>query len=93
MKERYVKNIKKWFVEEEELGKIYDTEQKFPKHLAHSSTSNWDTVLEMNRNSNGLWFIPSTKQEYNKQQGIVEQSKKGDENLKQALLNLLGDYI
>lgn len=88
--ERYIKNVRKWFVENEELGKIYDTRQKFPTYLAHCESSSWELVLDVNKNTNGNpYFIPATKQEYNAQMGIVEQSKKGDKDLKQKLLKLL----
>jgi len=73
--ERYVKNIKKWFNENSELGKIYDTSKPFPTHLDYCKDETWENVLLDDRyhlNTSGwkTWFIPATEEEYNIQESI-----------------------
>ncbi len=67
--ERYVKNIKKWFAEDSELDKIYDTSKLFPTHLSHCKNETWEKVLDHTRYRHVIqgyneYFIPATEQEY-----------------------------
>lgn len=94
--ERYVKCIKKWFNEDSELGKIYDTSKPFPTHLDWCKDETWKNVLVDNRyHKNTLgwktWFIPSTEKEYMiQEQGFyVEDPLVEDLSYIEPLLKLL----
>lgn len=74
--ERYIKCIKKWFTEDSELGKIYDTLDPFPKYLEFCKYETWKRVLDNERynKSSNTWqsyFEPSTEKAYNEQKGII----------------------
>lgn len=70
---KYVKCIKKWFVEGSEYNKIYDTSEPFPNHLQMCKTETWENVLSDKRYTNSTgwkeWFEESTKEEYYTQRG------------------------
>ena len=71
---KYVKCIKKLFVEASEFNKIYDTSKPFPNHLEMCQTETWESVLSDKRythNSLGWkeWFEESTEDEYCIQEG------------------------
>jgi hypothetical protein len=71
---KYVKCIKKWFVENSELNKIYDTSKPFPNHLQMCTGETWESVLSNKRYSDSTgwkqWFEESTKEEYCRQEGL-----------------------
>jgi hypothetical protein len=93
--ERYVKNIKKWFQEESELGKIYDTSLPFPTHLNFCKNETWELVLSDDRYSGEKlgykkWFIPATREEWDLQEGFyVKDILVEDLSYQEDLIRLL----
>jgi len=43
---RYVKVKPGYFVEEDQVGLIYDTNKPFPNYLTHCKDYNWEEVLK-----------------------------------------------
>ena len=65
----YVEVLKGFFLEVEQIGKIYKTPDPFPTHLDCCSTFLWENVLI---GHNKQFFKPSTEKKYNLQEGIVK---------------------
>lgn len=61
---KYVKVKPNYFIEKEEIDKIYDTSKPFPTHLKHCESKTWQEVL-IGKNS-CKFFIPINYEEYQK---------------------------
>lgn len=62
----YVEVLPGYFVETDQIGKIYKTSEPFPTHLKCCSNLTWGKELEKNKDNK--YFKPSTKEAYDKQQ-------------------------
>ena len=60
----YLEVIGKYFVENDQIGKIYKTSEPFPNYLQECSNKNFYNWLRV---YNTRWFKPSTKEAYDKQ--------------------------
>lgn len=60
----YVEVKAHFFVEKEEIGKIYKTSDPFPTHLKECSKFTWEKVF---KDGNGKYFPASTKEAYDSQ--------------------------
>lgn len=47
---RYVKVKSGFFMEKEEIGKVYDTNEPFPSHLTHCGDLTWSKVWDRESN-------------------------------------------
>ena len=60
----YVEVLAGFFLEKDQIGKIYKTSDSFPKHLQHCTVYTWQGVCT---NDQKKYFKPSTKEAYEAQ--------------------------
>ena len=91
--ERYIKNIRCWFIENSELNKIYDTLKPFPTHLERCQDETWEKVLDHNRYEHkecyNYYFISSTKEEFDKQNNLNYKDENYENENYENLIKLL----